>query len=240
MQLVLGKLSEGEEGAERWYRARVYCEMQDGQVVHPELAVKDVSPCEGVDFERLISEIEQASRARPPSARVLPRDYFKAGGDPALLYFLRLLLLADEDCLKAGNYLIKRDPDEKQRPEFVGIDWGMIFYRGGSKLRSSVSKEQLLQRVMKKSWKHYAQYSCRTTMIELLQRMEELDPGYLSLKFDEALRLIQACTPEELNQCVDRVPDVAVDGAAESERARIQGHLAWRRGLAERFLQQRA
>ena len=233
MQLVLSKLPQGEREAERWYRSRVYCEHRtrnDQYFVHPELAVKDVSPCEGVNFDRLIGDIERASHPSYPHSVVRPRDYFKASGDPALLYFLRLLLLGDEDCLKAGNYLIKRDG--KQRPEFVGIDWGMIFYRGGSKLRSSVSKEQLLQRVMKKSWKHYAQYSCRTTMVELLQRMEALDPGYLSVKFDQALQLIKACTPEELNECVNRVPDVAVGGAVKGEKARIQEQLTWRRGLA--------
>jgi hypothetical protein len=70
-----------------------------------------------------------------------PRECFESVGDPALLYFLRILLLGDEDCLKADNYLIKLG--EESKPIMVGIDFGMVFYHNSRRLKSSKSKEDM-------------------------------------------------------------------------------------------------
>jgi hypothetical protein len=68
----------------------------------------------------------------------------------------------------------------------------------------------MLVTIMRKSWKHYLQYYVTQTMIELLEKMEASDPGYLNAKLYDALRLINLCTEEELDECLDRVPESVV------------------------------
>lgn len=235
MNLVLGKFPCGAREVENWYQSRVYCETLalDG-LCFPVLAVKDVSPCEMVNIKKLKERISSDVFSDGTSASARPRECFKFVGDPALLYFLRILLLGDEDCLKSDNYLLKRG--EEENPAMVGIDFGMAFYQNGGRFKSSESKEQLLERIMRKSWKHCLQYGVTQTMIELLKKMEASDPGYLNEKLDDALKLINACTEEELNECLDRVPDTIVSGTGESERTRLKKSLLWRKGLVSKLL----
>ncbi len=219
-KLLMSKLppdpSVESVAAENFYRTAVYCELadpaeSDGQFfAHPVLASKKISEAVDVNISQIRREL-YLNTMSDDSVRM--RDYFKASGDPALLYFLRILT-GDEDCLKPNNFMIRRVEGEK--PEFVAIDFGMIMYRRMRDIFSANTIEQALAKCMVKSYKHGIQYAFQDNMIELLRFMEDCDRGYLLVKFRQALNLIHQCTEQELLDCTAGIPNQ--DPERECER----------------------
>ncbi len=232
-KLLVSKLpsdpSSETVSAENFYRTAVYCELseEDGQFfAHPVLASKKISDAVDVNVSELRRELYLNSIS---DESVRMRDYFKASGDPALLYFLRILT-GDEDCLKPNNFMIRRVEGEK--PEFVAIDFGMIMYRRMRDIFSANTIEQALAKCMVKSYKHGIQYAFQDNMIELLRFMEEYDRGYLLVKFRQALNLIHQCTEQELLDCTAGIPNQD----PERECERIQTLLRELHQFASRLL----
>ena len=226
-------LNNGESSlfsSEVLYKLRT---LENGSVesLLPALTVKYIDPCESFKKDTLIKEMGE----RPPE------EFFVGQYHPAFIYYVRILVQLDEDALKLDNYLLQPVPEQsetdKPRYRCVPIDGGMCMYKGGSHLRKAKTVDELLAKLRKPSWKHYAQYSCRPTMLEVLEKMEKDHPGYLRKSLVDALECIESLEIGDVIACANDIDmDPTVSPEAHEEFERIKVLLEKQHGLAKRLM----
>ncbi|WP_211824639.1 hypothetical protein [Kistimonas asteriae] len=228
---LLGKGEPSLFSSEVLYESQA---LEDGSVesLLPALTVKYIDQCKSFEKRTLFQEMGERS----------PYDFFEGEYHPAFIYYLRILVQLDEDALKLDNYLLQpvQEQSETGKPRYrcIPIDGGMCMYKGGSSLRKAKTVDELLAKLRKPSWKHYAQYSCRPTMLEILEKMEKDHPGYLRKSLVDVLERIANL---EIGDLIDHAKDIDMEAdtspGAHEEFERIKALLEKQCALAKRLVE---